>query len=643
LDRILCRLLCAICVGGILGGGTTLGAKTSGKAGFTDHDVAAPVSRARGVTAAVDGEGKPVVLVWMFDHRACKSMLVIDAETGETQEYATPRTRTDSPFAVLHSSDNKFYSQFGATFLQFDPTKRAFTFSGKVDDRVAMSMTEDKRGVVWAATYPRSHLAAFDPKTRKLTNYGSINKEDWRQYPRSMAADDLGWVYVGIGNVRSHIVAFHVKTGRVKPIARDDERAQGSGYVYKGKDGKVYGKPSVKGTWYALAKGKATPLKTPYNKRPAERAPIRTGAQESVFRKFPDGSQIEKIDVPEKRLEIRPAKGRRIRRLTFDYKSEGSHILSLTLGPDDRIYGSTGHPLRVYRYDPETDSMTHDGLGNFMGHLNAVTVQRGRIYGARYGGGVLYEYDPAKPWADAARRAKRNPVALRSAAPTINRPHALLAHPDGRHLIMAGTPGYGRTGGGLMFHDLKTGKSQIITHEKLLRNLSTQSLIALPDGNLLGGTTVAPGTGGRTLAKVAELYVLDFALRKIVWREAILPGVREIRDLLLGPDGLVYGIADGPTFFASDPKTRKVVHKKKLTTCGAVAGGQAPRVMALGPDKMIYALFQKAVVRITPGTFARKKLATPPVDVQTGVALHKGRIYFTHASHLWSYKVPGLP
>ena len=45
--------------------------------------------------------------------------------------------------------------------------------------------SEDDEGIIWAANYPNSHVTSFDPRTRKLVNYGQLNKESWPQYPRA--------------------------------------------------------------------------------------------------------------------------------------------------------------------------------------------------------------------------------------------------------------------------------------------------------------------------------------------------------------------------------------------------------------------------------------------------------------------------
>ena len=605
--------------------------------GLRDHGVAAPVARSRGAAATVDGEGRNVILVYLSDHRACMSLAVIDARTGKTKQVDVPPHNHDSPFAVILSSKNSFFSHFGTTFMEFDPAKRAFTFSGKTDDRVAMSMTEDADGVIWAGTYPKSHILGYDPASRTLTDYGSVNQETWPQYPRSIAVDAEGWVYVGIGSTYSHIVALNPTTKEIVPLAGEDERIKGGGYVMAGKDGKVYGRPNQKAKWCELRGGRRLP--TTVAKRPPA-APIRAGSQEYVGTGFPDGSRIVELDIPERFAVIRDAGGEQTRRIAFDYATEGSHIISVAAGPDGGIYGSTGHPLRVYRYDPAADKMTNHGLLDYNGHWNAVTTMGDKLYGGQYGHGILWEYDPAQEWA-AESKESPNPKKLVQSSPAINRPHELLAHPDGKHLVLAGTPGYGRTGGGLHIYSVETGKAELLTHEQLLLNLSTTCLEALSPDLLVGGTATWPGTGGETLAKQAELYLFDFPKRQVTWHEAVLPGVPAIRDLKQGADGLVYGLADGPVLFVFDPEARKLVHRQKVTQYGGLAGGQAPRTLLLGPDKSIYAYFQKAVVRIESEPFRHEAVVKPAVDIQIGIALVGGRFYFARGSHVYSCEAPG--
>ena len=115
------------------------------------------------------------MLVWLFDHRGGYALLMIDAETGDSQEYAVPfPPGGDCPYASILSSRNKYYTHFNSYFCEFDPAKRAFTFFEKTAPQMAMGMTEDDNGVIWSVTYPNSGVVSFDPETREFTDFGHV-------------------------------------------------------------------------------------------------------------------------------------------------------------------------------------------------------------------------------------------------------------------------------------------------------------------------------------------------------------------------------------------------------------------------------------------------------------------------------------
>ncbi|HNT36962.1 MAG TPA: hypothetical protein PKH07_18375, partial [bacterium] len=58
--------------------------------GFFHHGVATPISNHRGTVATVDGDGRNVALVWLFDHRGGYALLMVDAETGRSEEFPMP-------------------------------------------------------------------------------------------------------------------------------------------------------------------------------------------------------------------------------------------------------------------------------------------------------------------------------------------------------------------------------------------------------------------------------------------------------------------------------------------------------------------------------------------------------------------------
>ena len=183
------------------------------------------MSNHRGTVATVDGEGRDVVLVWLFDHRGGYAVLVIDAETGKSQQIPMPfPPGGDCPYASILSSTNKYYTHFNSHFTEFDPVKREFTFVHQTAPQMAMSMTEDDRGVIWSVTYPNSGLVSYNPATGEFKDYGHLHKENWLQYPRHIAADDQGWIYFGIGTTTSHILAFDPAAGQVKEVVPAAER-----------------------------------------------------------------------------------------------------------------------------------------------------------------------------------------------------------------------------------------------------------------------------------------------------------------------------------------------------------------------------------------------------------------------------------
>ena len=604
---------------------------------FIDHGVGAQASRARGVTATVDGDENRVVLVWMSDHRGTTSKLIIDADSGETEQIEFERGGHDSPFSVLHSTRNLWYSQFANRFYEFDPATRSFSFIEETPEPGrpgAMSMHEDSDGVIWSGLFPNANLLSFNPDTRELVDHGRMNEETWNQYLRSMAVDQAGWVYAGIGRTHAQVAGYNPATGEMRTFIPDDQRQPGAGEVRLGVDGNVYALATRGWGWHQLHAGEATPI----DEMPVARAPMRTGSQEAVFRGFPDGSRIAELDIPDRILVIEEADGTQ-RRVEFDYESEGSSIYTMTLAPDDAIYGSTGHPLRVWRFDIESGELTHEGFMGQMGHHNQMITMSDLVYAGNYSAGTLHEFDVTRPWAPGAEEDS-NPITLDTARPDIIRPHVLLAHPDGRHVLMGGTPAYGHTGGGLMIYDTEARESTVIPHTELVEYQAPTSLVALPNGDLVGGTTTAPGTGGQRIADEAELFTFDWESRQVTWSEVILPGVARINELILAPDGLVYGVATDATLFVFDPETRQIVHTESLSEYGGPAGSQAPRSMVLGPDGSIYMLFRQAILELTPGTFEHRKLADTPVTVSAGVVLHDGRLYFSSTSRLWSYQLP---
>jgi len=747
--------------------------------GFKDYGVAAPAQESRGVVACKDDNDHYLVLGNAMDF-----LLVTDIDTEETAQYWMPEGVPGSyPYGSIMASNGKFYICYGATFMEFDPTARDWTFHEVPEGRDGcyIGFTEGPDGVIWCGGCPNTRLVSFNPETRELKDYGQMDEAE--KYLNSLAVDSSGWVYGGIGTARCNIVACNPATGEIIQLMDEADRKHGTAVVYPAEDGKVYA--SYGGQYYRCFEGNIEKI-----------AKEEAGKQKSVGNigwgntrfNLPDGRRVAAYSMPERYMKIHNPETDETKTITFDYETVGASVTSLAAGPDDKIYGSSCHPMHYFTYAPATDELTdHGGVpaiggGNFC----AITSQGNYVIGAEYAGGRLWLCDPAKPWnptgdgvefgissdkllaaaeiedgevvhysPDNTTQVRGNKIGAEAhfklSAPTdgnyylyvipydcplyctaqflldgeeigkpyvatsstyqvgkmqsfgpmdlkagehrltvrivgsestfekyrtthlwfgmsavefgqaqldaaivgyvrnprvlaqwhqdICRPRTALAHPDGKTVMMAGFAGYGLCGGGIGMYDLETGEELLLTAEEdLLPGHSTITLKALPNGNLVGGTSISAPGGGHATATEAELYILDWKTKKVAFRTVPVPGDGNIISIQVANDGLVYGLSGNSTFFVFDPDKQELVHSESF----AEYGGVPRHALHVGPDDNLYALMNKAIVRITSGTFEHEKLADTPVPISGGGALHKGVLYYACDTHFWSYDVPGL-
>lgn len=606
---------------------------------FFDHGVASPISNHRGVVSTIDGNGKNVVLVWLFDHRGGYSLLMIDAETGKSEEFPIPfNPKQDTPYSSILSGDNKFYTHFSDHFTEFDPVKRAFTFTKETMPQMAMAMTEDDNGKIWAITYPNSGMISFDPKSRELKDYKYVHQEKWRQYQRSLVADDSGWIYFGLGNASSQILAFDPNTCISKSMLPQNERKLGTAMVYRDQNGKVYGQAlgSIDDEWYEFYKGEGKKIGQYTNRKPRR---IITDSQNLFYRNFPDGTLLKELDLVNRILITENPKSKALKQVSFNYTSDGAIVMGIGTAPDGTITGGTAFPMRFFNYDLKKDKwVNREALGQF----NALVNQNNKVYFGVYAGGHLIEWNPFKPWIPTKLNSPgSNPMHLTTVAPDLIRPYRIIAHPDGKTIIMGGTPQYGATGGGLLFYDNEAKTKVLLKDTEVIKDQTSMSLVPLPNGKLLGGTTTSPGSGGEKKAKEALMYIMDMGTKKIEWQEVVFPGVQEYSEMRLMPGGLVYGITDKKNFFVFDPVIKKIIYTKNISEqFGPTTAEQSPRIFVAGPKGQLYILFGKgAIVRVMPKTYEMKLIATAPGPIKAGGDYAHGRIFFVSGSHLMSYKL----
>ena len=592
-------------------------------AGFVDHGIPTPVAQTRGVVSTVDQSGQDVVLTWLQDWRGGYAILMVNAETGASQQFDVPfKPDGDEPSAIYLSSKNRLYTLFNSQFVEFDVASKRFTFHGKVDGKTAMSLTEDKDGRIWAGTYPNNQLVSFNPQNSSLQNHGQLAKESWAQYPRSIAADAHGWVYVGSGLAASQIYAYNIQSHATQALLPSTQRVSGAAVVGQSESNVVYARNGQQ--QFMLANGKASGLSA---RDQVAASNLKTGAQNMVDRDFPSGRRLVSVDMHDRTLVTRDASGQQ-KSVKFNYTTQGAALTFVCATGDNKVCGGTRFPMHTFYYsagDNKFDSKQLPRQPNVMAALGS------RLYVAAYPDGKLFQE---------SENGKNEFDEVLNSYPTINRPHAMVIMGGGSQIALAGTPEYGMTGGGMMFWNRSSGQKTTVDHWHLVPNHSVQAMIELSNGMLLGGTTVAPGTGGVTKAgNSGELFLMDANSHEVRWHGAPVPGAKTITDLTVGADGLVYGLADSVDLFVFNPNNRQVVSVNRFSReLGPSVFAQGTRAFVKGADGSIYVLLYNGIGKVDTKAHTVSRVVSSPVRITVGGAAANGRIYFGSNNHLYSWK-----
>lgn len=598
------------------------------------------VSENRG-RMAVNIDGKPYIAAFAYDHYQNgprNSLLIINALTGATDQYWFPKKEEANGdlFHMLRADNGCIYTTIGRQFVVFNLHQRAWTFHAPIDG-MAMSFTESPDGKIYFGTYPKSTLWEFDPTARKLRDVGQLDATE--KYPELLGADHFGWVYAGIGTARSNLVGMNTKTGERVQFMDEASRKVGAGVVFLGQDGEIYGRfadtyrkdfDEKDRPLYLLKNGKATL---------ANAAQVKFKTREdihfaSVLTDYPDGGKLLGCDLASKRASFIDKDGKR-HDVTFDYDTSGSMISSLVSGNDGNLYGSTNHPMHLWKYDPTKSTFTDYGgipeVGG--GNFPNLIAWENKIVGATYAHGTAYIFDPAKLWTNGIGD-NPNPKQIGDYGDDIlERPRVALLLNDGHTAVFSGFPGYGYTGGGMVFYDLQTNAAKVLSSGDLLPGQSTVALRQLQNGLLIGGTsTEAPG-GGHQLATKSLIYLMDPNTQKILWQTEIGPDIFSLEIL---PNGNVAGVTRDSHLFIFDPRVKKVLSNVDVKSLGGILNaGQS----LIRDKNNVYLILSKSISRIaTDGKVT--KLIDLPEDATSGTAILKGELYYAASSHLWKYRLP---
>ncbi len=236
----------------------------------------------------------------------------------------------------------------------------------------------------------------------------------------------------------------------------------------------------------------------------------------------------------------------------MDIPPQPIKIQSLAAGPDGRIwtggYLTGGHAA----YNPKTGKIKqYPGLHQTEG----MTVWGQYIYMGVYPAARMYVYDTKQRW----QPEKGNPRLIKQ----INgqdRPFAGVDVPGAGRMFFGTVPRYGALGGTLLGYNI--GKDSMSTYHNVIPNQSIVSLV-YAGGIVYGGSTVRGGMGILPSEKEAKFFGWDWSTSSKVFEVVPIPGGRAVTCLINGPDGNVWGIADG-VLFIFDPIKKAIIKRQSL-------------------------------------------------------------------------------
>jgi len=544
-------------------------------------------------------------------------VVAVDPETGDFQVFPNPAPTEYGARCMTVGPDGKIYlgTLPYAHFLVLDPQQGTLTDLGRPSktEQYIWDLAFGPDGRLYGATYPQAKLVRYDPATGALEDLGRMDPV--QQYAHYVAASDDGFVYTGIGTSQSNIAAYRIATGERRSILPAQYQGVGQAWVYRGKDGKVYGRAASR--YFRLEGWNAIPI----------------GADQVSPQALPNTlADAGVVSVSNRTIRISYPNGS-ARSVSFAYKGNELSVFRLGFGPDGKLYGSSVLPIHLLVYNPATAEM--DELGDLGGGEIYSFLARGdSLLMAAYSGlAPLMQYDPRKPFIT-GQAADNNPRLVTFAgADSSWRPQAMIQGPDGRVYIGA-VSGYGLLGGPLTIWDPDSG--DVISFPHIVRDQSVVTLAS--SGHLIvGGTTVSGGGGSFPTQTDAKIFVYDLAQKMKTAEVAPLPGAGTINDLIAAPNGLIYGLV-GKAMFTFDPQTAQVKDLLPFPITGAIYNS-----VAMGPDGFLYGLCSSGVFTIDPSTNAVTLLAKAPETITGGFAMDANGIYFASVAKIYRYNFPNPP
>ncbi len=546
-------------------------------------------------------------------------LLAVNPDTGEMEQFNGPLSSEMGSWGFTVDHEDRIYlgSYYGAHLLRFDPKTEKWEDLGQPGggkESFICSLTTAPDGKIWGGTYPSAKLFSYDPRTGVSENFDRMDPDQFYCYP---TAGDDGLIYCAIQFAKMDIVVFDPEKKIKTSLVPEKSREPGRVTLVKGKDGRVYAKLSTSDRWFLVEEGRRL-------------AEVSRSNVPFVPKALPDGRIF--YHVNNNILNVEDPVTKEKKEIPLRYDAAGSYIFVVGKGPDEKIYGSSMLPLRLFVYDPPKNSFVNLGkAAHANGEIYSMGPLNGRLYLCSYPEARLSVYDPSKPlrFGDSE---DSNPRDLGPMGGELYRPRAMITGPHG-NIYVGGYPDYGLLGGAIGVYDPEKNEKRVYRH--IITNQSISSLSYVERLDLIAaGSSVRGGTGTRAVEKEAKLMLWDPNEEKKVFETTPVPGAKTVLSLATAVDGMVYGITNDEKVFVFDPGKREVTKIFDL-------GFKEPREISLelGPDLRLYGLAKDAIFSIDPRNDSVSLVTVPPVPIGSGMAVQGRKIYYGSGAALWEFEI----
>ncbi|MBE1491477.1 PQQ-like beta-propeller repeat protein [Plantactinospora soyae] len=536
-------------------------------------------------------------------------------------------------WGVTQASDGIVYagSYPNAHVYSYDPRTRVTTDLGApvAGQGLLYGLRPGTDGRIYGGTYPDAHVFSYSP-TEGFRDYGAMYPGE--QYVVDTAVDaDRNVLWAAIGS-HGHLVRLDLTTGEKRDIWPEPLRGDAS-YPYDINlvGGKLFVKRSQQQA-LVLDPDSGAVLADGFTMNSRGTSPLAPDGR-SVY--FTSGNGLWRYDLPTDTYGPAPdgagapvagggagigfgfVAGRLYatignysgqalwydlatganERYRLPFPPQALDINNITAGPDGRVYTNLYINGNMAVLDPATGVATNVGR---VGQTDGFGWHDGLMYQGVYPYGGVLEYDPARPY-----QLSTNPRELFRMQPDgQNRPIAFAS--AGSKVYVGSTPDYGLWGGALTVYDVATGIRT--THRNIIPDQAVIALAVIGD-RLWAGSTIGAGGGTEPRATEAKLFTADLATGEKITEYTPVPGAFAISSVALGPDGMVWGLADGE-LFVLDPATGATVHRRDVP--GSYTGAH-DELFVNPADEHVYASLDGYLLRIDP----LSKAVTVVRDAQT--------------------------